>query len=293
MKQYLRTIQQAGLRPYFTRSDRGKETPLWVSAQASLAEVAQTEVSFEDEAGQIQTHRQGNLIESCHMYGPSTRNIKIECWWRLLRQGASDRWIVSYSRTKIESLLIFSETFSHELIDNGLFSPDNLADQIAVYAIYGPMIRNEFADFVQLWNGHKIRTQKNRPHVISGIPMDLYRTDKVTNWGVPIEDDSDCGQLLRTMLQPLEQVDIDEFMTPITMQWCEQQLAALAFTPDLRTEEDLKRPHLQIYIHLRDLVKAHIESQQEPHLELMPIPTGGTETYVSEILLLSYELTSM
>ena len=67
------------------------------------------------------------------------------------------------------------------MIDNGLFNLDSLADQIAVYAIYGPIVREEFATFMELWNGHKIHTQKSRPHIISGIPMDLYKTDQVRN----------------------------------------------------------------------------------------------------------------
>jgi len=95
LKQYLRTISQAEVRPFFTRSDHGKETPLWVSAQASLAKADQTEISYENEDGQLHTHRQGNKISSCHIWGPSTANIKIERWWRSLREGASDRWIVS------------------------------------------------------------------------------------------------------------------------------------------------------------------------------------------------------
>lgn len=106
------------------------------------------------------------------------------------------------------------------------------------------MIQEEFATFVDLWNGHKIRTQKNRPHVIPGIPMDLYRSDQVRNWGVTFDHDDSCGQLLRTMLQPLENVNIDEFLTSTTLQWCKQQLRLLNFQPELRTAEDLVRPYL-------------------------------------------------
>ena len=46
--------------------------------------------------------------------------------------------------------------------------------------------------------------------------------------------------------------------------------------------EDLKQLHLQFYTHFRDHIQEHINSQQEPHLELTPIPTGGTERYVSK-----------
>lgn len=104
LKQYLRTIQRLGMRPFFTRSDHGVETPLWVAAQAMLAQVGPAEISYEDEAGNQHRYRQGERIQSCHMYGPSTRNIRIESWWSQLRKGATDRWIVrSCSRTEITS----------------------------------------------------------------------------------------------------------------------------------------------------------------------------------------------
>ncbi|KAH6952508.1 hypothetical protein BKA56DRAFT_241223 [Ilyonectria sp. MPI-CAGE-AT-0026] len=41
------------------------------------------------------------------------------------------------------------------------------------------MIRQEVADFTEMWNGHRIRPQKNREHLVAGIPMDLYNTSEV------------------------------------------------------------------------------------------------------------------
>ena len=143
------------------------------------------------------------------------------------------------------------------------------------------MIRDEFSAFVDLWNGHKIRVQKNRPNVVSGIPMDLYRTENVRNWGVYFEDDDACGERVRTMLEPLEDVDIDRFMTPATTEWCDQQLEVLGFDGIIRTAEGHDRPHLQFYIQLRELVRDHIRSGQEPQLELISVPEGGIERYVS------------
>ena len=37
-----------------------------------------------------------------------------------------------------------------------------------------PLIREEVRRFVQYWNMHKIRSQKNRPNVTTGRPNDLY-----------------------------------------------------------------------------------------------------------------------
>jgi hypothetical protein len=151
------------------------------------------------------------------------------------------------------------------------------------------MIRDEIATFQELWNGHKIRTQKNRLHVISGIPMDLYNTDKVRNWGVTFEDDDPCGQLVRTMLDPLDAIDIDEFLLPETQAWCDQQLETLGFNGQI-PEGELYRPHLGFYLELRQRVREHILGQQEPQLGLTPIPRGGIEDYVRNSLPSLYEI---
>lgn len=94
LKQYLRAVRGLQMRPFFTRSDFGIETPLWVAAQGILAEANPATITYQDEEGRIHTYDQGNLLRSYHMYGPSTRNVRIESWWKQLRQGSSDRWIV-------------------------------------------------------------------------------------------------------------------------------------------------------------------------------------------------------
>jgi hypothetical protein len=74
------------------------------------------------------------------------------------------------------------------------------------------MIRTDIAQFTLLWNSHSIRPQPNRPHVNPGIPQDLYNTDEIRNWGVPIAEGSAEEQVLRTMYEPLQEIEIDEFM---------------------------------------------------------------------------------
>lgn len=110
--------------------------------------------------------------------------------------------------------------------------------------------------FQKLWNGHKIRTQKSRPFLVSGIPVDLYNTDQAKDWGVPFEEDDPCGEVVRTMLAPLEEVNIDDFLTPATQEWCDRQLKAWGFTGTLEGEQ-LQRPHLYTYLRLRQAVREH------------------------------------
>ncbi|PNH38462.1 hypothetical protein VD0002_g10272, partial [Verticillium dahliae] len=170
LKQFLRTVSYSGVRPLFTRSDHGIETPLWAGAQAILADLDQTEFRYTTEDNDQRVHRQGARLSSCHIWGPSTSNQRIESWWEKLLKGVSQRWIA----------------FSHELIDSGLFQTNRLAHQIAVYALYGPMIHQEVADFTEMWNGLRIRPQRNREHLVAGIPMDLYNTSQVENWALQL-----------------------------------------------------------------------------------------------------------
>lgn len=149
------------------------------------------------------------------------------------------------------------------------------------------MVRTDIAEFTLLWNSHSIRPQPNRPHVNPGIPQDLYNTDKVRNWGVPILEGSPEEEVLRTMYEPLQDIEIDDFMDAQTQAWCNDRLAELNFDVNsLRTDEDYIRPHLQTYLQLRRLVRQHLESGQEPQLSITQAPIGGTERYVCRTLTL-------
>lgn len=91
-------------------------------------------LKYADKDGISHYYKQGDRLDSRHLYGPSTRNVKIESWWCQLRGGATDRWI----------------TFFNELAGYAIFRDNNLADQIAMYAIYVPIIRDEIGQFVRL-----------------------------------------------------------------------------------------------------------------------------------------------
>ncbi|KAI1116337.1 hypothetical protein F5Y14DRAFT_440036 [Nemania sp. NC0429] len=263
LKQFLRTVSTAGIRPLFTRADMGVETALFAGAQGILAESDGTAIAYEGPNGEQRLHRQGNRLSSCHLWGTSKQNQKIEAWWRSLRMGLTDRWII----------------FADELTTIGLINHNDDRDLIAVYAIYGPILRTEVAEFVQLWNNHTIRTQKNRPHVVSGKPTEIYETCEV-NWGIPIPEGSETEALLRTMSDSLENTEIDAFFTEETEAWCNAQLEELGFDGTLRTEEDHKYPHLRTYLDLRHRIRQHEASGNLPILSLIKHPIGGTNEFV-------------
>ncbi|KAG6171952.1 hypothetical protein E4U51_008021 [Claviceps purpurea] len=264
LKQYLRTTKALGMRPYFTRSDRGVETPLWVAAQATLAAANVNTYTYEDTNGNQQTCTQGSRIDSCHLYGESTRNIRIESWWRQLRKGCTDFWISYFAR----------------LCGQNLFRSENYVDQIALYAVYGPMIQGEIGDFVDLWNGHSIRNQRNRAHVVSGKPADLWRTQDAPNCGVRLSEDVDADDrvALNQMLDPLEAIDIDRFLVQETEDWCNDRLQEMGFFEARIT--DRERPHEEFYKQLQRLIQDHEDNSREPVLQLAPIPRGGLSEYM-------------
>lgn len=141
-------------------------------------------------------------------------------------------------------------------------------------------MRDDFAAFVDLWNSHKIRTQKNRQHVVSGRPIDLYHTDTVRNWGVPLGDEQGSAQqALYEMLQPLDCVDIDSFLTEETEAWCTQQLQDLQVFEEEPNSAD--RPFISSYLALRLRIQEHQQSGILPILQLSDIPRGGTQEYVN------------
>ncbi|KAG6131192.1 hypothetical protein E4U28_007049 [Claviceps purpurea] len=263
LKQYLRTVKTLGMRPLLTRSDRGRETPLWVSAQATLADANPVTVTYEDANGNQRTFTQGNRLNSCHHYGQSTRNVRIESWWRSLRSAAAQTWIRYFN-----------------ILDHYQEFEGTLADQIALYATYGSKIREMFANFVELSNAHTIRKQNNREHVVSGKPIDLYCTEDVQNWGVHIgeDDDADDRMALNQMLDPLESVDIDRLLSQETEDWCDARLEEMGFfeAPITNPEE----PHREFYLCLRQQIQEHQESGARPILELSPIPLGGLSEYM-------------
>ena len=74
------------------------------------------------------------------------------------------------------------------MTDEGYFTRESLADQIALYAIYMPVLRSEVQSFVQTWNVHRIRKQRQRPTVVHGKPYMNYHypPDGVEDHGIPV-----------------------------------------------------------------------------------------------------------
>jgi hypothetical protein len=59
-----------------------------------------------------------------------------------------------------------------------MFSKDSVPDQIALLAVYMPILRFHIPSFVRTWNVHGIRKQNNRPYVVHGKPFMNYNYPK-------------------------------------------------------------------------------------------------------------------
>ena len=95
------------------------------------------------------------------------------------------------------------QTYFTNLQKTGLFSADMLADRIALYAIYLPLIRDQILEFVEVWNVHRIRKQRNRPNAVQEKPFHnfFYPDASVRDYRV------DCSAKKRADLQ----LDVQEY----------------------------------------------------------------------------------
>lgn len=260
LKQYLAACDAYGFRPWYLQADRGSETPLVAAAHWNFALAAGGCVEWN---GQV--FQQGKRLKDSYKAAPSTKNVRIESWWERMLHVSSRQWVDYFG----------------ELARDGDFDGDMLEDQIAVYAVFEDVLRQELFDFVEAWNLHKIRLQKNRPHVVHGQPwMNYHYPDpsKACNWGISI-DRTVLGELVR----PLANIDISTCLEPETKDWCREVLREMGYNKVVLgnyQEPDKLRPFKRFYLGLRDRIIRHIESGQQPLLAYRKAPIGGVAEYV-------------
>jgi hypothetical protein len=269
LKQYLTACDAYGFRPWYLQADKGSETPLIAAAHWNFALAADGRVEWN---GQV--FQQGKRLKDSYKAASSTKNVKIEKWWESMLHVSSRQWVDYFG----------------ELARDGDFDGDMLEDQIAMYAVFEGILRQELFDFVETWNLHRIRLQKNRPHVVHGQPwMNYHYPDpgKACNWGIPIDR---C--VLDEMQRPLADIDISTCLEPETKDWCRQVLVEMGYDNAIlgaRQEPDKLRPFKRFYIGLRDRIIQHIESGRQPVLVYRKAPTGGVAEYVSHDVSLRFD----
>ena len=86
------------------------------------------------------------------------------------------RYSVDFSAILLVSWLTYlRQEFLEELERSGEWEKGILVDEIALLAIYGPIIKHEVEEFIETWNQHRISKQnKRRPWVVPRRPWLLY-----------------------------------------------------------------------------------------------------------------------
>ncbi|KAI1430475.1 hypothetical protein GGR50DRAFT_698997, partial [Xylaria sp. CBS 124048] len=270
--QYMYIIKQYGFIPQMMRSDRGGETTMMAAAHYVLSKRVKTrrfpltrrhmpDMGFPEPPPM--SGDDGPLPWShCWIYGKSTQNQRIEAWWNRMQENRTLFWRQYFSM----------------LEEIGLWDDASIADRIALLYVYMPIIRDETAQFVRLWNGHRIRHQRNRPHVIAGIPYQLYTAPD------PTSDYIDCRATLDNaaweelmQIVRLDGLDIDEYLPATTMEICAKVSQPYAHRLHEKPSFTLKTPYMPEYEKLRAGLREYMNTRrpEEPELTLGTKPVGS------------------
>ena len=158
-----------------------------------------------------------------------------------------------------------------------MFSDTCLADRIAILYIFMPRIRADFIDFVHLWNAHHIRSQPNRPSVIHGVPIELYKypyLHAAQNFAVHVNPDQ--LRILQDIFK-INDHDLDIYLPADTMQVCATFIESIGGLPEILSEEQRATPYINEYEKLRLYLADYILQNKQPVIGLLPKPTNGTQ----------------
>jgi hypothetical protein len=242
--QYIRVVEEHGFFPFFLRSDRGVETVMAAEAHLALHRKFDPRVTF----------------PRVYRYGTSKKNQRVESWWQQMSRSAFRRW----------------REYFGELEADRLWCEELLSCRIALLAVYMPILRRLLHQFVDQWNHHRIRKQKNRPHVIPGQPFVLfYYPEAVPNFRQPISPDH-----LADFKADIGGHDIDEYLPRETLAWCSARLRSWGYenlSGEESHEQTGQRIHKDAYMRLRQAIERHIQDGNVEGLSLCSRPTGGRD----------------
>lgn len=154
------------------------------------------------------------------------------------------------------------------------WSEFRIVDRIALLYIYLPQIHWEIRSFIRAWNAHTIRKQRNRPHVVVGIPRNNYfgrDSPRSVNCAATVNPQS-----LARLEEALEfdRDNVSDYLSQEMMVFCESKMATLD-AADLPPRGEFGLPLITEYRHLRACLQQHEDQQVSPLLRLPEKPTGG------------------
>lgn len=84
----------------------------------------------------------------------------------------------------------------------GQYDKAILSDEIAMLAVFMPIVRDAAFAYKDLWNIHKIRKQRNRPNGVSGQPQILYDFPPTADGSYGVAIDPEFAQRIEDGLEP-------------------------------------------------------------------------------------------
>jgi len=199
------------------------------------------------------------------MFGTSTANVKIESLWMRMLRSQTRPWL----------------EFFHYLQNNGLYESDVLEDRVVFLFVFVPILRDEIATFVETWNEHRIRSQRNRPNHVAGIPNELYTSDVAPRFGWTPD-----ASLLLQLSETVKDFDPDAYLSDDSLTWCKGALQALGHSGTPLAKEFFPAiRHFLVprwYRQLRIKAREHIESGDAPELLVAPKPDTAHEWQVRQ-----------
>ena len=257
LKYYLHTIKKYGI-PKSIRADKGIETLL----------VAATQFQFR------RTQKPNIPLEKTWAYGTSTKNQRIERWWRTLVDQQTDQWIDYFDQLK----------------GKGLFDSSKY-DRIALQYLFMDTLRSHIASFVQMYNSHAIRLQKSRElYLPSGKPNVMYNypAEGHRNYST-IPDPS----LLLLLENQLSWFDDTAYLVQATKALCDDIISKSGIPydrSDTKILPGLHEVHTQLYVILRNELYKHevngglVEELQPPRGSLLTIDSMVEKFQNEEVL---------
>ena len=140
-------IRHLRLIPWVIRSDRGKENMIFCGIQRFLRRNAEDLISN----------------KNSFVYGSSTCNQRIECWWSILRRSRLNWWIMFFKNMSTEYILDTSLKYHVEFLR---------------FCFLG-ILQEELDETRKSWNNHFVRKSWNAERPTGGPDVLFYTTSVV------------------------------------------------------------------------------------------------------------------
>ena len=260
LKYYLDCVRRLGF-PLVLRTDKGGETSLMCAAHVALRRVDEPDLAF----------------KKAYVYGPSTRNQRIEAWWNTLADGLAETWRRFFG--SLAETHLFESDSAADVTALRFIYMEKLREQVANFVevlIYMEKLREQVANFLEVHNIHPIRRQKARAaYHRHGKPEELFYFPKNTPRYHQMPSDRH-EPLLQHLESLVQNYDILEYQEQQVRDLCKHLLIAGDVTYDIDVDFDsgLEATHVQAYKFLRSALR-ELETEIGQPIPLLQPPLGG------------------